>query len=289
MARPRRSWLALLGLVPCLASAGVALLPRAEPLPVPARSLPPLAFDQFGVSYGEIGPYPVVEGQFTFRNLGLKPVTIEKVEPSCGCLRWRLQGNQRTYRPGEPGCLTVQLHTANERPGPHHYEIDVVAVGDATQRERLSFRVTLPRRKITVDPPEVYFYRFNGEPDERLVQLYDSRADQEQPLAILAAESTSPLVTVETLPAERSPEGWRLPMRLTSAGEVPTRRTTALVKIRTDDPELPLIAVPVLIEGLTVQPVAHQVYGPPPPDAAPFDVGRLLELRHAALPATNPH
>lgn len=259
----RRCWLILLGLLPCLGALAAGRLPP-PPLSLPARSLPPLSFDQYGVSYGQIGPQPVVEAHFTFRNVGDRPVTIERVVPSCGCLRWHLPGDQRTYRPGEPGCLTVRLATANERPGPHHYTLEVTTAGATPQTERLSFRVILPELKVTIDPAEVFFYQLSGRPDSRTVYVTDHRPGRTAPLQIVSAECSSPHIQVELGSPERDGDtGTRIPIHLTAAGKVPPGREITALRLTTNDAEFPRLLVPLLIEGPPSSMPWPLEYGPP--------------------------
>ncbi len=265
-AKLHRSWLILIGLLPCLGALAAGRIPP-PPLALPGRSLPPLTFDQYGVSYGLIGPQPVVEAHFTFRNLGDKPVTIERVVPSCGCLRWYLPGDQRTYRPGEAGCLTVRLATANERPGPHHYTLEVTTAGAVPQRERLSFRVTLPELKVTIDPAEVYFYQLNGRPDSRTVYVLDHRSGRTTPLQIVSAECSSRYIQVELgRPEADGPGGTRIPIHLSAAGNVPPGREITALRLTTNDAEFPRLLVPILIEGPPASLPLSLEYGPPVPN-----------------------
>jgi hypothetical protein len=259
----RTSLLVLMGLAPCLAAFA------AEAIPVHAVSLPeppplaPLSFDQYAVNYGEIGPYPLVEAHFTFRNRGDQPVAIEEVEPSCGCLKWHLTGDRKIYKPGELGRLTVRLFTANERPGPHEYAVRVQSRGERPAQDELMFRVTLPEKKLSLEPHEVFFYQLTGKPDERIVHLIDYRDSTAEPVEVLEVDCTTDLVRVEQLPPERDERGHRrIPIRLSVEGTVPLGRKIAHLRIRTNDPDFPVIGAPVLVEG------GERIYGPPMPEGS---------------------
>jgi hypothetical protein len=154
------------------------------------------------------------------------------------------------------------MHTANERPGPHFYTLTVNTRGLQVRSEQLIFRVTLPARKVSIEPAEVYFYQLNGQPDERTVYVTDER-EQEGRLRITGVESLSPLVSAQVLPEEPDDRGrTRIPIRLAVPGNVPPGRETTLVRMTTSDPEFPQLAFPVLIEG------RRQVYGPPMAEGA---------------------
>jgi hypothetical protein len=243
--------LPLLGLLPCVSALAIAsVTPRTAPGVSAARERAPLAFSQYGVSYGEIRPYPLVEAYYTFENLGNEPVSIDDVTPSCGCLRWELHGDQRTFAPGERGRLTVRLFTANEQPGEHSYAIDVRSRDQRTHAEQLMFRVTLPDRKVSVEPREVYFYQLHGQADERLVYVTDYREDATGPIEVTSASSTSDQVTVTVLPAEVDDAGRpRVPLRLSVPAEVAPGREIGHIVIETTDPLFRKITLPVLVQG----------------------------------------
>lgn len=250
MSHRRRTWLTVsLALVPfcaAIASKATSVDPRPTPL-VQASS--PLIFDQYGVSLGEVGPYPAVEAHYTFVNRGNAPITIDRIQPSCGCVSCKLHDDRRTFAPGEAGRLTVRLQTANEQPGDHHYTVEVQSTGKQYAQELLTFRVTLPDRKISVEPREVFFYQLHGQADERTIQLIDYRGS-EGTLAVIGAKATSDQVAVEVQPRSRDAQGhFRIPIKLKVPAHVRPGREIAHVWIATTDPAFPRIAVPVLIEG----------------------------------------
>ncbi len=220
---------------------------------------PELAFDQYGVSLGEIGALPAVEAHFTFVNRGQVPVTLTEIEPGCGCLRWGLYQDKRTYQPGERGQLTVRMLTANESAGPHHYEIAVQSRGEEIREDRLSFRVILPERKLTIEPREVYFYQLSGDPDSRTIYLTDHRS-RDSDVQVLAAQCSSDQVTVKVHPPERDEQGLRrIPIELSVPGSVRSGRDTGVLRVETSDPEFPAVFVSLMVQG------PEREYGPPSP------------------------
>jgi hypothetical protein len=123
-----RLLLALLLAAACAPFAAACLARATVVAPVPvgdAAARPPLAFDQYAVNLRQVPPRPVIQAHFGFTNRGTRPVTITRLEPSCGCLNPRLVRDQRTYHPGEMGRFYVAVHTANESPGPHAYTVKV--------------------------------------------------------------------------------------------------------------------------------------------------------------------
>lgn len=269
--------------LPCVLACLAQVVPaRTVPLPAP-RPPAGLVFDQYGVSLPIVRPQAVVEAHFDFRNYGSEPVTVEDVEPSCGCLRWHFVGNKRTYMPGESGSLVVRLFTANERPGPHEYLLNVRSQPGPISETSLVFRVNLPERKLTVEPAEVYFYQLQGTADAQKVYVTDHREDVTTPLQVKLAQCPSKHVTVQVLPAELNESGQsRIPVLLTVPAEVPSGREVTFLKIETTDPDFPQIAVPVLIEG------RPQLYGPPVPETPSADIWGILEHRRSGLEGPRP-
>ena len=242
-----------------------------EPAP-PSRTLPELAFSQYGVSYRDVQLRPVLDAHFDFENRSDAAITIERIEPSCGCLRCYPAREKKMYQPGERGTLMVRMFTANEQPGEHFYTIDVTVRGRERRTEQLTFRANLPERKISLEPSEVYFYQLSGEPDSRTVYLTDYRVSQASPLEVIQVAALSAQVTAEVHPAETDDSGHRrIPITLRVPGDVPPGRETTFVRIETNDAEFSQITFPVLIEG------PREIYGPPMADTSATDVFAIIE------------
>lgn len=54
-----------------------------------------------------------VTESFEFKNLGDKPVTITKADPTCSCLKVEISGGKLTYAPGESGVVRVTFELGN--------------------------------------------------------------------------------------------------------------------------------------------------------------------------------
>jgi hypothetical protein len=189
----------------------------------------------------------VIPAHFDFANTGDSPVTITKLEPSCGCLNPQLVGDKKVYAPGERGRFYVSVRTANESAGPHAYAVDVHYADQRPHQETLTFRLELPERKVSVEPPEVFFYQLTGEPDSRTIYVTDYR---DSGLEVLEATCSLDFVTVELLPREQDEDGHeRTPIRVSVAGVVPSGRAIRAVRIRTNDPEFEQLHAAVVIHG----------------------------------------
>jgi hypothetical protein len=209
--------------------------------------LPPLAFSQYAVNLGDVTPRPVVPAHFDFVNTGDTSVTITKLEPSCGCLNPQLVGDKKVYAPGERGRFYVSVRTANESSGPHAYTVGVHYADPRPHQDTLTFRLTLPERKVSVEPPEIFFYQLTGEPDSRVVYVTDYRGHG---LEVQEATCSLEFVTVEVLPREQDENGHeRTPIRVSVAGDVPPGRVIRAVRIRTNDPDFEQLHAAVVIHG----------------------------------------
>lgn len=247
MSRMLTLGLACAALAPfCLAIAAHVGGAPAAPIHNPP-DLPPLAFEQYAVNLGEVALRPVIPAHFDFTNTGDAPVTITKFDPSCGCLNPQLVGDKKVYAPGERGRFYVSVRTANESAGPHAYTVGVHYADSRPHEDTVTFRLALPERKVSVEPPEIYFYQLTGEPDSRVIYVTDYRGSG---LEVLEASCSLDFVTVEALPREQDEEGNpRTPIRISVAGDVPPGRVIRAVKIRTNDPEFEQLHAAVLVQG----------------------------------------
>jgi hypothetical protein len=230
--------------------AGAALAQVRSAVPTEAAAGEPiasLAFDQYLVNLRETPLRPILSGDFRFTNCGESPLTITKLEPSCGCLTPQLAGDKRTYESGERGLFRVDVATANEEPGPHEYTVKVQYTDPAPQEAIVRFKLVLPERKVSVAPAELAFFQYNGHPSTRDVYITDYRGST---LQVLDARSSSEVVTATVQPAEVDEQGHhRVPVRLSVPGIVPPGRLRTTITIRTSDPEFSVIRIPVLVDG----------------------------------------
>lgn len=251
-------------MIPVVWSAMAEVIP-ATPGPVSeAEPLDALAFDQYLVDLRDVGLRPVVHGEFHFKNIGPRPLTITKLEPSCGCLKPRLAGDVQTYEPGGRGLFVVGVATANESPGPHAYTIKVRYTDPDPHEVVLKFKLTLPERKLSIEPPELAFFQYNGQPSTATIHLTDYRGGD--------INVTSAAATVGFIDVEVQPPGWdergnrRIPIVLHVPGTVPPGRTRCTVAIETTDPEFRSIRIPVLVDGPSeIQQTGAQFTVPPAP------------------------
>lgn len=270
-----QNWLLVVLLIPALcAFVQSYVTPRVQAGVVgPERTA--LAFDQFMVNFGEPHPRPIHEAQFHFENRSQRTVTVTKVEPSCGCLTPRLVGfsaagqheERKQFAPGEHGILAMGIRPAKEQPGEKSYTVAIHYDDGQPRSEVLEFRITLPKKKLTVEPNELYFYQLTGEPESRVVAVRDFR---DQPAKVTGVEvvlsgqraTSHPFAGVSATLGEMTSDvdgetTW--PIQVVVAPDQPSGRRDGWLVISTDDPEAPKIKLPVLVFGKE-----HAESGSPP-------------------------
>jgi hypothetical protein len=258
-------WVLYAGMLsPVVWSAAAATWPASSHVPALAQPKASLAFDQYLVNLRDVGLQPILHGKFDFTNVGERPLTITHFDPSCGCLSPRLAGDQRTYPPGSRGLFVVGVVTAKDTPGPHTYTIKVRYEDPAPHEAIVRFKLTLPERKVTVEPRELAFYQYDGAPKSETIFLTDYRGKE---IDVTRATSTSDVIDVEVQDAQVDEQGnVRIPIVLHVPGEVPPGRAISTLTIETTDPEFQIIRIPVLVDGPPAAAIRPASFiGPPLP------------------------
>ena len=282
-------WAGVLALlVPAMLSLFHSMASSRTQAAVAGPDRPALAFDQYMINFGQPQPRAIHEAQFHFENHSSRPVKITGVKPSCGCLTPKLVGfntqrkhEERTeFAPGEHGVLAMGIRPAKEQPGEKSYSVAVSYDDGQPRTETLEFRITLPKKKLTVEPNELYFYQLSGEPDSRVVMVRDFR---DQPARVLSVEAVTagkaaeakPLagVTVELGAITKGADGeatW--PIQVSISPDLAPGRMDGWLVISTDDPEAPRIKIPILLFGKEQgtaggKPARSPLYGPTPQTA----------------------
>lgn len=218
--------------------------PKPMSISVPDR--PALTFRQYAVDLGPIQPTGEARGTFVFLNRGRDAVEITKVEPSCSCLVPRL--DQKRFEPGEDGRLVLRVQPANESSGKKELFCDVTYNDPEPRKVRLTFKLEIPERQMTVTPPALMVFHPEGsEPTEVTFTVADGR---KQPFEIVEVETTSDLVTADIGERHVTPEGvWQQAVNIMVAGALPHGRNQVLLRIRTTDKGTPELRVPLVLQG----------------------------------------
>jgi hypothetical protein len=193
------------------------------------------------VELGEVRSGVPLAQRFTIVNREHEPVEVTDVRPSCGCLAPRLE--PRRLRPGEEGLLFLQINTLTQPEGPHAWRIAVCYRGAGQEGELALFVYARVVAEISLQPPMLTLYTDSTIAHD--VTLTDRRA---QPLAVTAAETTSPWLRAQVGEVRRDPAGrWTRTISLEVLPGFPEGRHDGALRIATADPTYPELKVPVSV------------------------------------------
>ena len=216
------------------------------PMSISAPDRPALTFRQYAVDLGPIQPTGEARGTFVFVNRGKSVVENLEVAPSCSCLVPRL--DKKRFEPGEEGRLVLRVQPANESSGRKELFADVTYNDPAPRQVRLTFKLEIPERQMTVTPPALMVFHPEGsDPTEATFTVADGR---KKPFEIIDVQTTSDLVSTDIGERHVTPEGvWQQTIKVTVAGTLPHGRNQVLLRIRTTDPDVAELRVPLMLQG----------------------------------------
>lgn len=218
------------------------------PMSISIPDRPALAFRQYAVDLGPIQPTGEARGTFVFNNRGTGPVDITKVVPSCSCLVPRL--DTKHFEPGEDGKIVLRVQPANESPGPKELFADVYYNDPEPREVRLTFKLQIPDKQMTVNPPALMvFHPAGSDPTVATFTVTDGRKRAFEILDLqINSELASPVIGERTI----SPTGeWSQTIKVTIPGELPPGKKQVLLRIKTSDLDYPELRVPLLLQGPT--------------------------------------
>jgi hypothetical protein len=158
-----------------------------------AQGKPHLVLDETHYEFGRIGPAAVVTHRFKASNGGDAPLTITKLNASCGCTSTLV--GQGTLAPGESTELEVTFN-AMGHPGPNQKSVEVVSDDPVQPVQILSFGA-----EVMQDiEPVVQEVRFDGlvSKDRRKASV-KLASETGQPIRVVSADlSDSPWLGVAT-------------------------------------------------------------------------------------------
>lgn len=248
----RRGLPFLVALLPAVLACGFQFAGTRPTRCAAAAVRSPLAFHQYLLNLGPVEPLAVHFGTFRFTNTSSETIELRDLRTSCGCLTQQLV--KKEFAPGEEGEFSLLIRTANQTPGPKQYLCTAVTgpVGrpDVQFETELSFRIELPERSVTLQPRALAFFQPGREVIENLVQVRDLR---DRRLNVVRVTADSPFIEAEVVPATRPvSDGFdegivaQIQVRI---GEVPSGRHSASVRIETDDPNFPVLKLPIQVTG----------------------------------------
>jgi hypothetical protein len=205
------------------------------------RARAELRCDEPLVTLGEVKAGQRLNHRFTFTNVGTEVAEITTVQPSCGCLKPRLE--ERRLRPGDAGVLVLEVNTLTTPAGPNAWRVQVLyTCGGQPLDLTLTLRATVVA-EIAVHPAALVLQTETSVGSE--VTLTDARA---KPLAVTGARATDPLLRASVREARRDEAGRVVQaVRLEVGSGFPDGRHDETLQIYTSDPEYPELRVPVTV------------------------------------------
>ncbi|MEZ6127556.1 MAG: DUF1573 domain-containing protein [Planctomycetaceae bacterium] len=258
--RPSRLtfWLLLtFAALPCLAAFFLNAPSSDAPALTVTRQRPALLFLPYMSHHGEepVEPSATVTSEFRFRNDGEFPVTIQRIERSCGCMNSQL--SKKLLAPGDMGSLIVPLQTVSQSPGYHEYTLTVHYTDPKPQQATLTIKATFPKKMVVVQPKELFL----SQASDRMLPFRVAVTDyRDEPLRVKDVISTASFVhtdihrksVAEIVQASHSDEaapGFTTEIRGEVEGGIPPGRHHVLIAAETDDSEFPVITVPMRVNG----------------------------------------
>ena len=236
------------------------------PMSITVPDRPALTFRQYAVDLGPIQPTGEARGTFVFVNRGHAVVENLEVAPSCSCLVPRL--DKKRFEPGEEGRLVLRVMPANESSGRKELFADVTYNDPEPRQVRLTFKLEIPERQMTVTPPALMVFHPEGsDPTEATFTVADGR---KQPFEITDVQATSDLVSTDIGERHVTPEGvWQQTVKVTVAGKLPRGRNQVLLRIQTTDKSVAELRVPLMLQG-PVDPAATEDHEHPHETTVPL-------------------
>jgi hypothetical protein len=195
---------------------------------------------------GPIQPTSEATGTFLFVNRGKAAVDIKKIVPSCSCLVPRIEKNQ--IDPGKDGRIILRVQPANESPGPKELFADVIYNDPEPRQVRLTFKLEIPKRQMTVRPPSLMFFHPKG--SASTTSVFTVADGRKTAFDITDVECKSEFVTTAIGERAASASGeWSQTVQITVAGELPEGKKQVLLRIRTNDLDYPELRVPLMLVG----------------------------------------
>jgi hypothetical protein len=235
-----------MGLLPFVWSVIIHSGAAPTPMSITAPSRPALAFRQYAVDLGPIQPAGEARATFLFVNRGSSPVEITGITSSCSCLASAIE--PKHYEPGKEGRIVLRVQPAKEKPGPKELFADVTYNDPEPRTVRLTFKLEIPERQMTVSPPALMVVHPAG--SDPTVATFTVADGRKKSFEILDVETTSDLAAPVIGERSITPNGeWMQTVQVTIPGELPPGRQTVMLRIRTSDADYPELRVPLVLHG----------------------------------------
>lgn len=134
-----------------------------------------------------------VTESFEFKNLGDKPVTITKADPTCSCLKVEISGGKLTYAPGESGVVRVTFEMGNFS-GTVDKMVALWLDGDPPDKPSKSVTVRVHIPVLVGIEPKTVKWEVGGQAKPQTIQI---RMAEGQTIHVTGVTSSSELFSTE--------------------------------------------------------------------------------------------
>jgi hypothetical protein len=234
-----------------------------------------LRCDESRVTLGEVKAGKPLSHRFTITNRDTEVASILSVQPSCGCLKPRLE--ERRLRPGDTAVLLLEVNTLTAPPGPNSWRVQIGYNQGGMPRELTLTLCATVVAEITIQPAALVLQTESSLAHE--ITLTDSRAT---PLIVTGVRTTAALLeaSVRAVGPDKAGIG-NFAVKLDVLPGFPEGRHEETLQIFSSDPEYPELRVPV-----TVIKQSRAAVCPTPSEVSLRDnggplPGRIVRLRGA--------
>jgi len=167
------------------------------------------------------------------------------------------QVEQQEFAPGESGRIVLRVLPANESPGRKELFADLEYSDPEPRQVRLTFKLDIPERQMTVSPPAlIVFHPAGSSPTVQTLTVTDGR---KKPFEITDIATTSDLITAVIGERTLTPTGeWSQTVQVTIPGTIPEGKHQMLLRISTTDPDYPELRVPIQLLGPASESESHE-------------------------------
>ena len=237
--RRRIGWIAL------TASVAVTAWVVSPTFTRPADAECGIRFASTQVDLGRIEGLGIIRQDFDFRVTGREEVEIVELRPSCGCLRPTL--SKRIYRPGDSGRITLDIHAASAKPGPHRYQLGVTLRDPSERAVSLTVDLDLVSH-VEVRPAALRISLGGSKPIRQTITITD---DRPRPLDIIRLVASSTRIKPRLAPSATGASDPHVQLvELEIAADFPVGLCHERLLLVTDDPKYPSVEIPIEVERL---------------------------------------
>ncbi|MDB6078168.1 MAG: hypothetical protein JWO82_1915 [Akkermansiaceae bacterium] len=159
-----------------------------------AACLPGMAGLKFDSTRKEIDAPPdatVIKARFSFVNDGQEPVTITRADAGCSCVVVALEGDKKTYAPGEKGTVQADFDMSNFS-GIAEKQVGVWVKGDSEDKPSALLNIQVKIPVLIQAEPKTLFWDIGSKPEPKTVTLTMNYTD---PIHILEVSGANPNYT----------------------------------------------------------------------------------------------